>query len=840
MQLLLGSGQLHAAAAASTSSTAAAAGDTAAALAAAAAVAAAEAAEIEPRYFARVKHVRDFPSVSVVRLLQQLQQQQQQQVLLQQWQAEASSSEAQAISLLKRRLELLRLLQQLQQPEQQQRLLQQLPLLQPHEIVALLLRLTANIETLRDSLPTRMQQQQQQEVVQQQQQLLLQQWAEWRRCAEQLTRLAIDEEEALLIWTAMNSIRAFSSSSSSSHCSNSNCSNSDSSSSNVLRALLLQVRERLEAAVIASNARSRQPQHPCLCLWDTPAQGFLGLVEAAPLGAKAALVAAEELYDSATRGLLPPKPPAPPPRSWRSMDPVDMETWESSQRRVVRTRWLPQPSGVFFQGRKLAAALVLHLHQVLQQQQQQQQQQHAAPVASPASLADICVFLAKRDFQRTSFHTDTVNALAARIQSSSAKESSALAAAVPLGEIFNCITAFSSEVEQLLTLEASSLIPWLPSFVQLLRLQFALQRELAIHLAAAAEQLLQQQHKQQQQQQQQQQTTAIDLLVQQTLRDGDPGLLAKMHPLVLTPLLLLQICGGLLAAQTYEMPLALALKFFAKLRDALQRAAAFRSSSSSNSSNSSSSSVLLPLRDVAFFCSVLKRSGLHDEKIVRQLLLQVQHDLLQRAGPRPAANAATAPAAAAAAAAYPNSSGVEAQQGAAGQATAPAVAPATAAKSAGAEAAAAATAAATAAEATAADAKQQIAAAEGSVADLCAILDAAAFSCRSPAAAAVSPAAASDTAAAPSDTAAPAAAAATAEAAAARGEDFDGLFEAVWRLLLPLRLELSPSCGLMVLNAMEAAGPTALRDEQGYRELRQHFLSAHADLDPEALGSLSL
>ncbi|KAL8269447.1 hypothetical protein Esti_006637 [Eimeria stiedai] len=697
------------------------------------AAAAAETAETEPRYFARVKHVRDFPSVSVLRLLQRLQQTQQQQVLLQHWQAEAGSSDAQAISLLKRRLELLRLLQQLQQPEQQRQLLQQLPLLQPHEMVTLLLRITANIETLRDSVASGMQQQQQQEQqqgreeVRQVQQQLLQQWAEWQRCAEQLTRLAIDEEEALLIWTAMTSIRAFSSSSS-------------SSSSSVLRTLLLQVRERLEAAAIASNARSRQPQHP------------------------------EDLYDAVERGLLPPRPPAPPPRSWRSMDPVDMETWESSQRRVVLTRWLAQPSGVFLQGRKLAAALVLHIHQVLQQQQQQR-----LSTCGSSGLASC---------SRTHLRVPRLEAR-------------------PRGLGFGV---------RLLALDASSLIPWMPSFVQLLRLQFALQRELAIHLAAAAEELLQQQHKQQQQQQQQ--TAAMDKLVQQTLRDGDPGLLAKTHPVVLPPLLLLQICGGMLAAQTFEMPLSLVRKFFANLSHALQRAAAFRRSNSSNSSNSNSSSssnsnsMLLPLRDVAFFCSALKRSGLHEEQIVRQLLLQLQHDFLQLAVAKPAAAAAAETAA-------QKSIGVQTHQGTAGQsAQEEAEAPAAAAEAATAAAAAAATAAAATA---AADAKQQLAAAEGSVADLCAILDAAAFSCsRCPAAAAASP------------------------AAAAAAQDFAGLFEVGWRWLLPLRLELSPPCELMLLNAVEAAGPATLRHQEEYRALRQHLLSAHADLDPEALGSLCL
>ena len=87
---------------------------------------------------------------------------------------------------------------QLQQQQQQQALLQQLPLLQPREVVALLLRLTANIEALRgDLFPLLHQQQQDQQQQQQQQQLqqqLLQQWADWRRCAEQLNRLAVDEE----------------------------------------------------------------------------------------------------------------------------------------------------------------------------------------------------------------------------------------------------------------------------------------------------------------------------------------------------------------------------------------------------------------------------------------------------------------------------------------------------------------------------------------------------------------------------------------------------------------------------------------------------------------------
>ena len=62
------------------------------------------------------------------------------------------------------------------------------------------------------------------------------------------------------MWMAMDSIKAFTTSNSSS---NNNSSNSNSSSSsNLLRALLLQIRERLEAAALASDARSRPLEHP--------------------------------------------------------------------------------------------------------------------------------------------------------------------------------------------------------------------------------------------------------------------------------------------------------------------------------------------------------------------------------------------------------------------------------------------------------------------------------------------------------------------------------------------------------------------------------------------------
>ncbi|OEH74497.1 hypothetical protein cyc_03941 [Cyclospora cayetanensis] len=398
--------------------------------------AAEDAPELAAHFFSRVKFVRDFPVVSLREVLKRLQQQQHQ--LLQQWQEEATSPDAGAADLLRKRLELLRLLLQLQQQQKQEELLKQLPLLQPGDIVALLLGITSTLETLR----------------------------------EDLLRVV----EAFLVWMMMTSVRAFS---------------STSSSSGTLRTLLLMVRERLEAASLAADARSKLYRHPCLCVWDSPGDGFLALVEAVPLSAKAALIAAETLHGWQLCGLMPRKPPPPQPRGWRSMDSVDMEAWEASQRRVVRTRWLPTPSGRFLEGRKLAASLALHLHQ-------------AAPVASAASLAAMCAAVAERQSLRGSFGQETINAVAHR----------------------------------LLLLEASSLIPWLPVYVHLLHHPFALQGQLAEHLAGRLH-----------------------------------------HPSLLPTRLLLQICGGLLAAvQAYE---------------------------------------------------TLKQSGLVEEKVTHLLLLQVQQDLIQ-------------------------------------------------------------------------------------------------------------------------------------------------------------------------------------------------------------------
>ncbi|CDJ57165.1 hypothetical protein, conserved [Eimeria maxima] len=421
------------------------------------------------------------------------------------------------------------------------------------------------------------------------------------------------------------------------------------------------------------------------------------------------------------------------------MDPVDMEAWEASQRRVVRTRWLPTPSGVFFQGRKLAASLALHIHQ-------------ASPVAAPASLAAVASAAARRQSLRGSFGQETVNAVAHR----------------------------------LLSLEAHSLTPWLPSFVTLLHQPFALQRQLAEHLAAAAEPLLLQQ--------QEQQPAAVEWLVQQTLRDADPGLLGWAQPALLPPRLLLQICGGLLGAGSYELSMEMARRFFSSIKEYLKRAAAVRSSSSENNSGSSSCTMLLPLRDVAFFYSALKHSGIREPETVRLLLLQLQEDLLRVAGD----SKATTAVAATAAAGHKDDGSTEAD-------------------------AAAATEAAT---TTAAEAERLLAVAEGGAADLCAVLDAAAFGCRTPAAAAA------------------AAAATTTEALeAAENEvaaEFGAMFELAWRMLLPLTPRLAPPCGLLLFNAVAAGGPQAVLTSPAYLESVEAFLSSHSDLDPEALGTISI
>ncbi|XP_026190694.1 uncharacterized protein LOC34620550 [Cyclospora cayetanensis] len=429
------------------------------------------------------------------------------------------------------------------------------------------------------------------------------------------------------------------------------------------------------------------------------------------------------------------------------MDSVDMEAWEASQRRVVRTRWLPTPSGRFLEGRKLAASLALHLHQ-------------AAPVASAASLAAMCAAVAERQSLRGSFGQETINAVAHR----------------------------------LLLLEASSLIPWLPVYVHLLHHPFALQGQLAEHLAVVATHLLhqpQQEQKQEQESQHQeqekrkmQQAHAMDRLVQQTLHDADSRLLGRLHhPSLLPTRLLLQICGGLLAAvQAYEMPLSLARLFFDRIAESMKSAAAFRSDSNS------SSMPLLPLRDVAFFFSALKQSGLVEEKVTHLLLLQVQQDLIQLE--KTCLAEAPAPKAAEATETGGLATTIEAE---AAEDVDPSPPPATG------------SATATAAPA-AAEAEQLLTAAEGSVADMCVILDAAAFNCRTPAAAA-------------------AAAAGAVPASAATG-DFAELFDIGWRLML--------------FNAMAAEGSPMILSTEDYQDALREFLSSNADLDPEALGSLSL
>ncbi|CBZ55012.1 conserved hypothetical protein [Neospora caninum Liverpool] len=176
----------------------------------------------------------------------------------------------------------------------------------------------------------------------------------WKMCIARLKELALDHEDAFLVFYSM-------------------C------VTNRLDAQLLPVLlERLEAGYFSSQALSKPLFHPLFEVWEPPCDSFAALVNVLPLSAKAVVVQAERRSERDRReseGWLAPPESAPlvlP--NWKTMHPVDMESWEKKQRRVVRTRYVKAEVIRQADGRKLAAALALHGRQT-----------PASPLASPAS-----------------------------------------------------------------------------------------------------------------------------------------------------------------------------------------------------------------------------------------------------------------------------------------------------------------------------------------------------------------------------------------------------------------------------------------------------------------------
>nr|CEL69737.1 TPA: hypothetical protein BN1204_054390 [Neospora caninum Liverpool] len=207
----------------------------------------------------------------------------------------------------------------------------------------------------------------------------------WKMCIARLKELALDHEDAFLVFYSM-------------------C------VTNRLDAQLLPVLlERLEAGYFSSQALSKPLFHPLFEVWEPPCDSFAALVNVLPLSAKAVVVQAERRSERDRReseGWLAPPESAPlvlP--NWKTMHPVDMESWEKKQRRVVRTRYVKAEVIRQADGRKLAAALALHGRQAIHRD---------ASVGSLVAVAAMCAPSSQRPL-RGELLPETLNLLAAEL-----------------------------------------------------------------------------------------------------------------------------------------------------------------------------------------------------------------------------------------------------------------------------------------------------------------------------------------------------------------------------------------------------------------------------------------